>query len=121
MAAVQMNMRIDATLKAAGDLAIREGGSSPTRIVRSVWEYAARNRHKPQAVQELLDFLEGTPTCEASRVTEDVIIEQVMRGPHIIEEFYRERGIDPSAAPETSYEDLKAAAFDDEFAESVIA
>ena len=120
MTATQMNIRMDAALKSAGDLAIREGGSSPSEIVREVWGYAMRNRHKPQAIRRLLEFLGG---AEASRGSAgqgnpvDEIEEQVLRGPRLIEEYYRQMGISPSRLTPTSYEGLKGAAFDEGYLE----
>lgn len=114
MTATQMNTRIDAALKSAGDLAIREGGSTPSEVVRAVWEYIVRNRHKPQVIQSLFEFLrDEKDSKEALHADLDEIEEQVLRGPRLIEEFYREAGIDSAALPSTTYEDLKAAAFGD--------
>ncbi len=114
MAATQMNTRIDAALKSAGDLAIREGGSTPSEVVRAVWGYAVHNRHKPQAIQSLLEYLRGEQDTEAtSSAVLDEVDDQVLRGPRLIEGFCREAGIDSAALPPTTYEDLKAAAFDD--------
>ena len=116
MATTQMNMRIDSALKTTGDLAIREGGSTPSEIVRAVWEFVARNRHEPLAVQRLLEYLRDEQQAEndsSNRV--DEIEEQVLRGSHLIEEYCRERGIDTAALAPTSYEDLKAAAYDEGF------
>ena len=120
MAATQMNMRIDSALKATGDLAIREGGSTPSEIVRAVWDYAARNRHRPQAVRNLLDFLDGTKGAENASTTDgvtDEIEEQVLRGPKLIEGYYLQLGINPASLQPTSYESLKSAAFDEDYLE----
>ena len=120
MAATQMNIRIDSTLKSAGDLAIREGGSSPSEVVREVWGYATRNRHKPQAIRRLLEFLnDAKPSCggEAAESPVDEIEEQVLRGPRLIEEYCQRMGVSPSALEPTSYEELKGAAFDEGYLE----
>lgn len=122
MTTTQMNIRIDATLKTAGDLAIREGGSTPSEVIREAWGYAARNRHKPQAIRRLLDFLgDANPPCGASASESpiDEIEEQVLRGPRLIEEYYRQMGIPLSALKPTSYEDLKGSAFDSEYLEAM--
>ena len=120
MTATQMNIRMDTALKSTGDLAIREGGSSPSEIVREVWGYATRNRHKPQAIRQLLDFLGSADSARDSAGQGnpiDEIEEQVLRGPRLIEEYYRQMGISPSVLKPTSYEDLKGAAFDDGYLE----
>ena len=120
MAATQMNIRIDSTLTSAGDLAIREGGSSPSEIVREVWGYAMRNRHKPQAIRRLLDFLDDAKPSngvEAAESPVDEIEAQVLHGSRLIEEYYQRMGISPSALKPTSYEELKGAAFDEGYLE----
>ncbi len=118
MTATQMNMRIDSHLKAAGDLSIRESGSTPTKIVHAVWGYAARNRHKPQAMRDLLAFLadedEGAPLA-AELGSHDAIEEQVMRGPLLVSGYLSGLGIEPSAIPATTYDEVKEAAFADEW------
>ena len=122
MSATQMNMRIDSALKATGDLAIREGGSTPSEIVRAVWSYAARNRHKPQAVQRLLDFLNGEKDVKNTATANEVVDEiekQVLRGPKLIEEYYLKLGIDSASLQPTSYESLKSAAFDEDYLEPI--
>lgn len=116
MTSIQMNTRIDAGLKASGDLAIRESGHKPSEIVRAVWGYAARNRHKPKAMAALLDFLSGTaPTTGAAKEEApiDNVVEQVMKGPRLIDAFCKSRGIDPRELEPTTYENLKDAAIDD--------
>ena len=118
MASVQMNTRIDFSLKSLGDLAIRESGHTPSEVVRAVWNYAARNRHKPKAIAALLDFLDGAQPTEKSGVGQahaDEIVEQVMRGPRLIEAFCAERGLSSSSLEPTTYADLKSAAFDDDW------
>ena len=116
MTTTQMNMRIDASLKEAGDRAIREGGSTPSEIVRAVWEYASKNRHKPQAMQNLKDFLEGklqvaqTPVDEEPQEVQQI---QPLGGALIVEQFCRDAGIDLAHVPVKPYDDIKVEAFDD--------
>ena len=52
-------------------------------------------------------------TTEQMETDIDEIEEQVMRGPKLIEAHYNQLGIDPSTLRQTSYSDLKAAAFDE--------
>ena len=125
MASTQMNMRIDASLKSSGDLAIRESGSTPSAIVRSVWEYAARNRHKPQAISELVNFLEGKRTAGQSEGVDapnivDEAERQVLRGPQIVDECLRKMGVDPTRIEPIAYEEARAAAFDEEWEEALL-
>ena len=120
MTATQMNIRMDAALKSTGDLAIREGGSNPSEIVREVWGYATRNRHKPQAIRQLLEFLGDADSSRDSAEHGnpiDEIEEQVLRGPRLIEEYYRQMGISPSVLKPMPYEEMKGAAYDDGYLE----
>lgn len=50
----QMNTRIDDALKRQGDAVFAKIGLSPSEVVRSVWEYAARHAEAPAAVMAAL-------------------------------------------------------------------
>lgn len=58
MAAMQMNVRIDARTKERGDAVLLEAGYSPTQTVRTVWAFAAAHAHEPQVVRSLLQQME---------------------------------------------------------------
>ena len=51
---VQMNVRIEESLKAAGDDVFASVGLTPTQVVRNVWEYAVRHREAPAIVRAAL-------------------------------------------------------------------
>ena len=53
-AATQMNVRIPAEVKAAGDKALLSEGLTPTEVVRCVWEKAARRGRDLQQVVDLV-------------------------------------------------------------------
>lgn len=55
-AVTQMNVRIPAEVKAAGDRALLSEGLTPTEVVRCVWEKAAR---RGPDLQEVLDLVRG--------------------------------------------------------------
>lgn len=67
MAAVQMNTRIDAELKAEGDAAFAELGYSPSEAVRLMWGFAARNRRNRRELLEVIDRLRDPREVEAER------------------------------------------------------
>ena len=50
----QMNVRIGARLKQAGDDALSSIGFTPTRVVRALWEYAAQRGEALEEVKQLL-------------------------------------------------------------------
>jgi hypothetical protein len=52
--ATQMNVRIPAEVKAAGDKALLSEGLTPTEVVRCVWEKAARRGRDLQQVVDLV-------------------------------------------------------------------
>ena len=115
MAATQMNMRIDSALKSSGDLAIREGGSTPSEVVRMTWEFLARNRHQPETIQKLFELLRGDSESNSSGGEQGggEIADQVMCGARVIDEYCLERGLDPNTLPSTSYDQLKSDAADE--------
>ena len=54
LSATQMNVRIDASLKEAGDDALSSIGFTPTQAVRALWEKAAKRGEHLQDVHRLL-------------------------------------------------------------------
>lgn len=50
--AVQLNTRIDATLKQSGDAVFARYGINPSEAVRALWFYAAQNQALPSFMQE---------------------------------------------------------------------
>lgn len=101
----QMNVRINEKLRLEGNLALEEIGWSPSRAVRAVWGYAARNRRNPRKLKELQRFLDDAP---ASGRSQSQPSEAVLRGPQLFEEFCQRLGLDPSRPREaTPYEELR--------------
>lgn len=58
VATTQMNVRIPAEVKTAGDRAFASEGLTPTEVVRCVWEKAAS---RGRGLQEVLDLVRGKP------------------------------------------------------------
>lgn len=54
MDAVQMNTRIDRTLKREGDAALAAAGYTPSQAVRALWEIAVKLRKSPEKLRTLL-------------------------------------------------------------------
>jgi RHH-type rel operon transcriptional repressor/antitoxin RelB len=50
----QMNIRIDASLKASGDEALSSVGLTPTRAVRALWECASQRGEQLEDIRRLL-------------------------------------------------------------------
>ena len=53
-ALTQMNVRIDAALKSAGDEALSSIGFSPTQAVRALWERSAQRGEQLEVVRRFL-------------------------------------------------------------------
>lgn len=51
----QVNARIDAELKEAGDAALAAAGLTPTQAVRMLWSLAVRYQDEPERLHEVLD------------------------------------------------------------------
>lgn len=47
-ASVQMNVRMDATVKARGDEVLRAAGYTPSEVVRVIWEQMAQTGEAPE-------------------------------------------------------------------------
>ena len=50
----QINARIDAGLKAAGDAALVNAGLTPTRTIRALWQRFANLADRPEKIRELV-------------------------------------------------------------------
>ena len=52
---VQMNTRIDAELKAAGDAALAHLGYTPSAAVRGLWRFVVDHQDDAEAVREVIE------------------------------------------------------------------
>ena len=93
----QMNVRIEASLKTAGDEALSSIGFSPTQAVRALWERAAQRGEQLEAVKR---FLDGEAT-EASRNPKLDVLEAGWR---IVPEGLAALGISDSSFAEATYD-----------------
>ena len=65
----QMNVRMDAALKASGDAALAQAGYTPSAAVRALWAFAATHATAPQEITSLLDSVESAAKDEADNRT----------------------------------------------------
>lgn len=65
MDTVQMNTRIDRTLKREGDAALAAAGYTPSQAVRAIWELAVKLRKNPEKLRALLSGRPSTPGVQA--------------------------------------------------------
>ena len=95
----QVNARIDADLKAAGDAALAAAGLTPTKAVRMLWQLAVRYRDDPEKLLAALDPDAAEPSADelAERQRK---VEAARRGANLMKEFFEERGIELRPDPE---------------------
>ena len=95
----QVNARIDAELKDAGDAALAAAGLTPTQAVRMLWSLAARYRDEPERLREALDPDSAAPSADemAERRRK---IEAVRKGASLMEKFFEEFAIAPQPEPD---------------------
>ena len=88
-ATAQLNARMSRNLKEAGDDALATIGLSPTQAVRALWEKAAkRGKDLDEVAALLLLKPESGAETEATEPTPNVH--------DMIDDFYRQHGIDPT-------------------------
>ena len=103
----QMNVRMDAALKAGGDAALAQAGYSPSAAVRALWAFAAAHASAPQEISAFLESAESSAKDEASiRAAHRLAL--VDEGPRAITSFERRFSVNaPTAFDEhEDYDDL---------------
>lgn len=106
-AVVQMNVRIDAQLKDAGDCVLEKVGLSPTKAVRALWERLASFSDAPEKAVKLLLPSDGAsePSIEAERARK---LRVAQEGAQIVARSLAELGIDVSSVTdEIPYDELR--------------
>ena len=121
MTAVQMNVRIEQDLKREGDKAFEDIGYTPTEVVRKVWGFARRNRHKRRVLTDMMNSLRDPCELARHKAEQEQELAEFERllgaGRRQIEEICANSGIDPAGlAPlsEDGYDQLLAEAYDEE-------
>lgn len=100
-ATVQMNVRMDANLKKAGDEALASIGLTPTETVRMVWEAAADRKQGLAEIEKL---------SSAARSSKQAASSQLHGGFadvwEAVDRFVKERGYAGSPLPDLTDEEL---------------
>lgn len=108
----QMNVRLETNLKNQGDAALAHAGYSPSQAARKLWTLAAKLRHNPKL---LSDILEGTVIQSSHLQTNDLIekkLNYLKESDELIEQLYQ--SLDQQSAHflnTASYEDLREALY----------
>ena len=103
MPSVQMNVRIDADLKAAGDAVFSSIGMSTTQAVRALWELAARHSDDPGHVMDVLRS--GDDLTRASEIERKR--EALRRGIGIADGLMAQLGIERLPLDDAPYEAVR--------------
>lgn len=109
MGVVQLNVRIDGDLKAAGDAVLERSGVSAVQVVRSVWQYMADHQRVPAFTQQGAGVYTGGGT-DAQGLAQ--------HGAGLAQRLAREAGI-RAEFESMSYEQLRAAAYEEMLLEEV--
>lgn len=112
----QVNARIDADLKRAGDEGLAAAGLTPTQAVRAVWELAARHKDEPEKIVAAL-FPDKKEADEKARQAEYERKRKLIDdAPKIAERYYKKAGLPwPPPSANLSYEELKELAYRDKY------
>lgn len=106
VATSQINVRIDAELKQAGDEALAAAGLTPTQAVRALWALAKRHASEPEEIVSALE-----PEETASRPDLECAIRE---GSGLVEKALAATGIGSAAQPDQrSYDELKRDAYEE--------
>lgn len=106
-AVVQMNVRLDAELKAKGDGVLERVGLTPTKAVRALWERLASCSDRPEKVTELL-MPQERPSDESEDAERFRKLRIAREGAQIVARSLAERGIElSSVTDDTPYEELR--------------
>ena len=100
MATAQLNVRIDAGLKAAGDAVLERFGVSAVQIVRSAWQYMVDHQRPP-------DFVQANVANQA-----DLTTAETDAGAGMALRLAREAGLRADLAA-MSYEELRQSAYEE--------
>ena len=102
----QMNVRIDAALKVAGDDALSSIGLTPTQAVRTLWELAAQRGEQLEKVHQFLRSTEEDGNQNNAKST------TLEAGRRIVPDALASLGVSEGAAASVALDDdaLKEAA-----------
>ena len=105
-AIAQVNARIDASLKTAGDAALAKAGLTPTKAIRAMWQRFAELADRPEKVRELVESRDVFAPAERSEQERKLSLAR--EGSMIVSRSLAERGVVvPEGFEELSYEELR--------------
>lgn len=102
MSATQMNVRIDSSLKNAGDAVLAAYGFTASQAIRALWEYLTTQEALPPALVKMI-LQEQSQDVPDQNQKKDIRNE----GANLLAGFYDKVGIAPHDFSEISYEELR--------------
>lgn len=113
---VQINTRVPAELKKAGDLALARAGYTPQQAVRLVWEFAAAHTHEPQAIRRAFEEQDAKQEDDPGKQER---LRRFEEGAGILGKMYEQLGIDPQkcALEHLDYKELRDLYYEEKLAE----
>lgn len=105
MAAAQMNIRMDASLKSSGNAAIAKLGFTPSQVVRALWEYIVVQGALPTALASSL-----RPAGSEQAVSSGSDAGQSDEGAALVSTFYQTIGIEEPSRGGVDYDELRGLA-----------
>lgn len=105
MAAAQMNIRMDASLKSSGNAAIAKLGFTPSQVVRALWEYIVVQGALPTALASSL-----RPAGSEQAVSSGSDAGQSDEGAALVSTFYQTIGIEEPSNGVVDYDELRGLA-----------
>ena len=102
----QVNARIDASLKTAGDAALAKAGLTPTKAIRALWQRFAGLADRPEKIRELVESRDALAPAEQAE--QERRLNLAKEGSMIVSRSLAERGVVmPEGFEELSYEELR--------------
>lgn len=102
MAAAQMNIRMDSSLKSSGNAAIAKLGFTPSQVVRALWEYIVVQGALPGALASSLQAAQSEQAASS-----DSNAEQPDEGAALVSAFYKMTGIEEPERGGVDYNELR--------------
>lgn len=103
----QINARIDASLKTAGDAALANAGFTPTKAIRALWQRFANLADRPEKIRELVAESRSELTPD-ERDERDRKLALAREGATIVSQSLAARGITvPEGFEGLPYEELR--------------
>ncbi len=97
-ASIQMNVRLDSSLKQKGDASLQILGFTPTEAIRAVWELAAGGINELDSLKKLLDRGRSLASNNGAKAAIDDQVALLEQGWSLYSDALKSAGADPLKA-----------------------